>query len=159
MLNTLLTLNRRHRSIKHDSVEASTAQAPLDELQHRRKLRENDRLQGLLLRTKLVQVVHQHLDLGAAGPILHSDAVDDGRLLDHLLILLDLRRLEVDGKWNVAAWAVGFSTSIFDTLHIVLDTSAAEVVFALRSDGLLSHLVANVTNEDVLTLLGMLLEK
>lgn len=64
VFDALLSLLRRHGAIKHDGVEACATQSPFDELEHRRELREDDRLEGLFVAAKFVQIVHKHLDLG-----------------------------------------------------------------------------------------------
>ncbi len=97
VLDRPLALHGAHAAVQHDGLEARAAEAPFHELQHGRELREDDGLVGLLLAAQLVEVVHQHLDLGARGPVLHLDAVDDGALLDVVFVLLDVGLVEVDG--------------------------------------------------------------
>jgi hypothetical protein len=53
-----------------------------------------------------VKVVDEGFDLGAGGPILHLDSVDDRRLLHHLFILFNIRLLKVDTERNVTDRAV-----------------------------------------------------
>jgi hypothetical protein len=63
---------------------------------------------GHILGAEFVEVVHESFDLGAGNPVLHLDSVDDGGFLDLLLVLLDVRLLEVDAQCDVALRAVGF---------------------------------------------------
>lgn len=63
VVDRALPLRRRHRAIQHDGVEAGSTQAPFDQLQHGRELREDDAL-GHPFRAPHVREIHdQHLDL------------------------------------------------------------------------------------------------
>ena len=54
----------------------------------------------------------------------------------------------------MAAWAVGFTTCRLGGLHVDLDTRTAEIVLALRSDGVFGDFIANVADEDILAAFG-----
>lgn len=157
VLNRSLALHRAHTAVQHDGLEARAAEAPFHELQHGRELREDDGFVGLLLAAQLVEIVHQHLDLRARGPVLHLDAVDDGALLHVIFVLLDVGLVEIDGQRYMAARTV-WSVAVVEGTDIVLGAFAAEFMMAARADGFFSCFVADAADEDVLTAFGVLFE-
>lgn len=112
MLNGILALCRGHATIKHDGIEPGSAQAPFDELQHGRKLREDDGFVSLLFASEFVEIVDQHLNLGRRCPVFHSNSIDDRTFLDSLLYLFNIGLLKVDRQRNVAFWAVDNSIRV-----------------------------------------------
>ena len=111
---------------------------------------------GLFLASKLVEVVHQHLDLRGRGPVLHFDAVDDRVLLHVIFVLLNVRLVEVDRQRDMAARTVGSVT--IEGTHIVFGAFAAKFVVAARADGLFGGFITDAADEDVLASLGVLFE-
>ncbi len=96
VIDGALALDGRHAAVQHDRVDTGTTETQFDKLQHRRELGEDDGLEGVPAASELVEIVDKHFNLGRRRPILHLDPVDDGILLDQLLILLDIGLIEVN---------------------------------------------------------------
>lgn len=159
VLDRLLALRGRHAAVQHDGVEAGATKPPLDELQHGGELREDNGLVRALLTAEFVQVVHEHFDLRRRRPVFHLDPVDDRVLLHVLLVLLDVRLVEVDGERDVAAWTVRLAVgAVAERADVVFGAFAAELVVAARADCLFGGFVADAADQHVLAALGVFLE-
>lgn len=159
IFDRLLALRGRHAAVQHDGVEAGPTEAPLDELQHGRELREDNRLVRSLLAAELPEIVDQHFDLGRRGPVFHLDPVNDGILLYVLFVLLDIRLIKVDGERDVAARTVWLTVSgVAERPDVVFGAFAAEFVVATRADRLFGGFVADAANQHVLAAFGVFLE-
>lgn len=61
--------------------------------------------------------------------------------------------------YNMATWTVWRYVVPFARVHIVLGARSTELVLATRPNRFLGRLIANVADENILSNLGMLLEK
>lgn len=112
----------------------------------------------------------ESFNLGAASPVFHLNSVDDRRLLDHLLVLFDIRLLKINTQRDVALWTVGLVCELLANLkseameaqtrgiEIILGTFATKFVTARRSNCFFCSLVTDAADKYVLTAFAILFQ-
>lgn len=141
-----------HRPFEATHIKPGLLKPERDEVEEADELTEHNALRCSILQSKVAQLLDKGLDLGRRPPRVEVEPAQDTLSSGYYTLLnFHCRRLEIDGKWKMAYWAIGFLqvavsqyakkdvvnatySSLQRSLQILLDALAIENVVTLRLD-------------------------
>jgi hypothetical protein len=114
-----------HGPLQPRYLVTSKLKSAVNEVEERRVLAKDERLDRPVLSPELAQLLDERLDLGARPPLARVNAIQHS-LSCTRRGAFDCRRIEVNRDWQVADWTIRLQRS--RRLKILADTFAAENV-------------------------------